>query len=285
MNTSPVTNEQWEAVRGWLGWAVERYVELLRTVPDPRARTTGDWTVADTAAHLVVVCDLDLHTSTFGAAPLQWDDDVLGLVRNASLDDIEALNTRTLSVLTERDLGVLGQRTRAGVARVLEATAGTDPRASGRWLGGAEFTVAGMLGHLLNELLLHGLDIARASRTPWTIPPQAAALTFEVFVVGALHGETGRLLEYHEPGAPGIVRAELRGRHHDPIRLDAVDGRLRLGTAAELPDVRFSSEPVALVLLIWGRSGLLRPLLTGRLRVWGRRPWRAFRFLAAVRLP
>ena len=30
--------------------------------------------------------------------------------------------------------------------------------------------LAGLLAHLLNELLLHGYDIARSTRTHWTIP-------------------------------------------------------------------------------------------------------------------
>jgi hypothetical protein len=284
VNTSPVTREQWDAVRRWLGWAAERYVGLLRSVSDPSARTTGDWTVADTAAHVGVVCDLDVYTATFGAVPFSRPE-ILDQVMAASIDDIAALNTVCLAAFPERDLAVLADWVASSVDAMLGATCSTEPTASGPWLGSAQFTVAGMLGHLLNELLLHGLDIARASGREWTIPPEAAALTFEVFVVGALHGDTGHLLEYHLPGAPGVVRAELRGRHHAPIRLDAVDGRLRLGSPVEPADVRIWSEPVALLLLIWGRGGLVRPVLTGRLHVRGRRPWLAFRFLGAVRLP
>lgn len=283
MNTAPVSRRQWEGVRALLAATGERYAQLLRSVDDPGARTTSEWTIADTAAHVCVVCELDVYTVTRGEAP--FPRELLELVAAASIDDIAALNEASLRWFTERDLGRLAGKVGESVDTILRATAGDDGTTVGPWLGGAEFTVAGMLGHLLNELLLHGLDIARAAGRPWFIPPEAAALTFEVFVVGALHGDTGHLLQYHEPGKPGVVRAELRGRHHAPIRLDAVDGRLRLGAPDGPIDVLIRSEPVALILVIWGRGGLVRPALTGRIAVWGRRPWRVFRFLAAVRLP
>jgi hypothetical protein len=276
--------EQWPAVRSLLAETCDRFVTLLRTVRDPNAVTTGDWRIADTAAHTTVVCALDAFTATFGERPFPARE-VLDLVDAASIDDVARLNAVCLERFAERDLGQLADQIGKDVEAILRATADSDGTAVGPWLGGAQVSVAGMLAHLINELLLHGLDIARAERRAWPVPPQAAALTFQVFFVGVLRGDTGRLLEYHDPAATGVVRVELRSRYHAPVRLNAEHGRLRLGEPGDPVDVRIWSDPTALMLMIWGRSGRIRPVLTGRMAIWGRRPWRVFRFLDAVRLP
>lgn len=285
MTTASVPERHWHGVREHVERTTERLAALLRTVRNPNATTTDGWCIGDTAAHLELVCAMDAHTATFGRIPFP-DPEVLGLIQRAGIDDLAHLNAVSLRRFTDRDPARLAGRISAAVADLLRATADEDGRAVGPWLGGARLSVAGMLGHLLSELLLHGLDIARAERRDWEVPPDAAALAFQVFFLGVLGGDTGRLLAYHTPGPRGLVRAELRSRHHPPVVVEAQDGRLRLGRHAGAPvDVRIWSEPTALMIMLWGRSGRLRPLLTGRLAVWGRRPWRALRFLAAVRLP
>jgi hypothetical protein len=287
VNTAPVSERHWHGVREHVGRTTERLAALLRTVRNPNAATTGGWCIADTAAHLELVCAMDAHTATFGRIPFP-DPEVLGLIQRAGIDDLAHLNAVSLRRFTDRDPVRLAGRIEDAVAGLLLATADEDGRAVGPWLGGARLSVAGMLGHLLNELLLHGLDIARADGRgrDWDVPPEAAALALQVFFLGVLGGDTGRLLAYHTPGPRGLVRAELRSRHHPPVVVEAQDGRLRLGHHGAGPlDVRIWSEPAALMIMLWGRSGRLRPLLTGRVAVWGRRPWRALRFLAAVRLP
>jgi len=274
----------WPAVRGMVEQAAARFAALLRTVRDPNAPTTGHWRIADTAAHLEVVCAMDAHAATFGGIAFP-DPDVLGLIETSSIDDVARLNAVSLLRYTERDLARLAGRIEAAVGEILRATEGADGTAVGPWLGGAELSVTGILGHLLNELLLHGLDIARAEGRPWPVPAPAAALAFQVFILGVLQGDSGNLLRYHTPGAPGVVRAELRSRHHRPVVLAAEDGRLRMAIPGEPVDVHIWSDPVALMLLVWHRSGRVRPFLTGRMALWGRRPWRALRFLDAVRLP
>lgn len=51
---------------------------------------------------------------------------------------------------------------RGHINRMLDASAGRDPAATFAWLGGARLPLAGMLAHMVNELLIHGSDIARA---------------------------------------------------------------------------------------------------------------------------
>jgi hypothetical protein len=41
-------------------------------------------------------------------------------------------------------------------------------------------------------------------------------------------------------------------------------------------DCRISADPVAFLLVAYGRQAQWRPVLLGRMTAWGRRPWRAF---------
>ena len=50
-------------------------------------------------------------------------------------------------------------------------------------------------------------------------------------------------------------------------------------------DCYISGEPTALLLLMYGRTGPLRPALTGHVVAWGRRPWLAHRFLGVFHNP
>ena len=48
-------------------------------------------------------------------------------------------------------------------------------------------------------------------------------------------------------------------------------------------DCRISADPVAFLLVAYGRIGQLKPILRGQLLAWGRRPWAAVRFGSFIR--
>ena len=133
-----------------------------------------------------------------------------------------------------------------------------------------------VLAVALGELLVHGLDLGRATGTAWEIEPVDARLVL---------GNIGDLLPLLvDPVTAGQLTATIEvrlrgsGPAEPPIVLVFTDGRLSVGPGpAPRADVRISAEPVAFLLISYGRLGQWRPILTGRVLAWGRRPWIALR--------
>jgi hypothetical protein len=123
------------------------------------------------------------------------------------------------------------------------------------------------------EVLVHGHDIARASRLPWDIDrAQASAAGSGMLPL------LPRLVD-QEAAAGRRVCFELRIRDGSTALPDFDDGRLRFSpSGAGAVDCRLSIDPVAYLLLAFGRVHPLRPMLKGRLPAWGRRPWLAASF-------
>lgn len=189
-----VTDEQWKAVRESLRTATERFGDLVSSAPDPAIRATDKWTVADVAAHVVGVAWLD--TTMLGAAPDPFPmPDVAQAIDATRVDDVHGFNDQILGYLTERDPKQLTDMLRRQVDVLLTYTQDRDPAETVVWLAGARPTLAGLLAHLVNELLQHGYDVARAVKVPWAIPPRDAAAFFELFYMGLASGEAGRILD------------------------------------------------------------------------------------------
>ncbi|MEV0675626.1 maleylpyruvate isomerase family mycothiol-dependent enzyme [Actinosynnema sp. NPDC050436] len=264
-------------VREVLPVVAARFADLVTRVP-PDAPATRDWTVADTAAHVAAVATR--YRRTFGgpARPPAAGVDAI------TVDTIAEMNNRTLREFTERDPAVLAAALRADTDAVLELTADADHARPVPWLGGSRVPLGGVLAHLLNELLVHGWDVARATRSPWPVPPREAAPFFDLFVVGMIRNDVGHLLDGPPPDDRRIAVA-FRSGHTAPVTLVLHRGRVGVGDPGAPTDARVTFDPATLNLVLFGRVSRARAALTGRLRVTGRRPWRLPAFLRTVRLP
>ena len=76
-----------------------------------------------------------------------------------------------MSYFTERDTGQLLETLRNRVDLMITASQTRDPAETFPWLGGAQVPLAGMFAHMVNELLIHGNDVASAVKAPWVMPP------------------------------------------------------------------------------------------------------------------
>lgn len=135
---------------------------------------------------------------------------------------------------------------------------------------------------LLGEVLIHGYDIAQASRQPWLIPPTHAGLVFS--------GALPMLPYFVNHAAAAGVRASfdlrLRDKDSPRVRLAFDDGTLDVASGpAEPVDCHLSADPTAFLLVMYGRQGPLRPALTGKVVAWGRKPWLAFRMPSLLQRP
>jgi hypothetical protein len=141
-----------------------------------------------------------------------------------------------------------------------------------------------VLAHLLNELLIHGRDIARPRQARWDIPAEYAALFFDLFIVGMLRHDTGQWLETDEPPRKRRIAISFRSAHTDPVTLVLHRGVASVEEPGGRPDVQVRFDPATLNLMLFGRISKARAVLTGKLAVRGK-PWLLFSFLRVVRPP
>ncbi|MGN9910185.1 hypothetical protein ACTMTJ_21785 [Phytohabitans sp. LJ34] len=288
-----VAPERWLEARLALRRAADRFTELLSTVPDPSVRATKSWTVAQTAAHMASLTWACTTIADPGARTSR-DDRLNNQFDKTNVDNVRDFNDLLLrQYVEERDLGVLTERIQRDVAAVLAVTDGRVPTEAVDWLGGSRLPLAGLVAHLSNELHIHGWDIARAARAPWKIPPRDAALFFELFLVGVVRYGYGGLIDSTPRAARRRIAVQFRSKYTSPTTL-VLDGT-RDGTGnrgrvtAEPParddDVLLSFHPPSLNLMLFGRFSRARVALTGRVFVWGPRPWLLPAFLRTVHMP
>jgi uncharacterized protein (TIGR03083 family) len=278
-----IVNEvHWNSTRRALSDVTRRYTELIADV-DPSARVTADWSVADTTAHLVTIAWMDNALIGGGLANVPVPD-LPAWIARTTVDTVDRLNVHVLGHFTERDLPTLSGRLCSEVARLLEGTGDLDPGVTSDWLGGSQVPVAGLLAHLVNELLVHGWDIASALDRHWDMPSSEAARFFDVFLAGVTRHGYGSLQDRDEPKPGRRIAVELRCREAEPVVLVIEGDDVRLGQPGRDVDVVVRAEPATLALMLFGRIGRLRAARDG-VRVSGRRPWLLLPFMRAVRFP
>src|ERR1700722_4956257 len=219
-----VTEEQWNDVRESLRMTAGRFCELVSAAPDPGAQVTDKWSVADVAAHVTVVAWLGatMLDATPDPFPMPGRAEVMEVT---TVDDVHGFNDRVLDYLHERDARKIAGMLRDYVGLMLTANEGHEPDETITWLAGAEVTRAGLLAHLVNELLQHGYDIARVVKRPWAVPREDAALFFELFYVALAKGEPGRLLDGSKNPVDRRIAVEFRSRFTTPVTIVVRNGR------------------------------------------------------------
>jgi hypothetical protein len=269
-------------VRGALPAVAARFAGLItRTAPD--ALATADWTVADTAAHVTAIAAMyaTILAPDAGPVPLR---PVADLIPTVTVDTVAELNNLSLRHFAERDTSTLADALTSTVDHVLGITEHADPERQVPWLGDSRVPLGGVLAHLVNELLVHGRDIARVAHTPWPIPSHEAATFFDLFIVGMIRNDVGQVLDGPPPSSRRIAVA-FRSRHTTPVTLVLHNGDVSVEEPGGPVDARVTFDPAILNLMLFGRVGRAHAALTGKLVVSGRRPWLLPAFLRKVRLP
>ena len=249
--------------------AAERYAALLGRVPDAHAAVPGsDWTVQQVATH--VLAALSDYTDSFtGVRPLLETDPSAGPT-NAQ---IRGANARRMQDIAAGDLGFLADGALTTVQRFLDGTAGRAGDEPFDWYGKAESTLGAMTGLLVGELLLHGRDIAVALDESWPIGRPEA--------LSALAGAFALLPAYVDTeAARGVRTAYEIGLRGGPTMYVTFDDAV--ATVSDSPvrrvDCRVNADPVAMLLVSYGRASAVGAALGGLIVAWGRRPWAALAF-------
>ncbi|WP_246239730.1 maleylpyruvate isomerase N-terminal domain-containing protein [Acrocarpospora corrugata] len=277
-----ITLGQWQASRDALRRTGDRFLALVGSLPDSEAMATAEWTVADTVAHVRTIAALYTAILQPGKVPHPFPY-AERQITTATVDTVAEMNDVVLRNFTERDPRVLQDLLASDIEDILNGTKDADPAAPVPWLGDSRVPVAGVVAHLVNELLVHGWDISRAARTHWDFPSEDAALFFELFLIGMLRHDAGSLLGPPVPGRR--IAVEFHSPHTTPVTLVLRDRQVTLEETGRGADARLSFDPATLNLMLFGRMSKARAALSGKVTARGPRLWRLAEFLRIVHLP
>jgi hypothetical protein len=234
----------------------------------------GHWETADVACHVCHVITGD--TDALAGRPLP--------AAELTPKGVAVLTDAMLAADPERDLGVLADR----VETLLEdfvAVSNAPVSEDVAWLGGIRLPASAVACHLLEELLVHGFDMATPTKGDWKIAPAHAALAIAGAAVPIVTapGPTGFI---HPKRAQGFrARVDVRLRGHERFTFVFDDGLTIENDTSQRVDAHVSADPVAMLLLMLGRVSPTRAILSGKITVWGRRPWRVRRMLTVLTHP
>jgi hypothetical protein len=250
---------------------VPRLTALIRAHRDFPGPVVGEWEIAELAAHISHVLMGDTNAVVDGPLP----DIKAPLSRRA----VAAMTASLLAHDPERDPGVLADRIDELAASFVAVTPATD---SVTWLAGMQLPASAVACHLLEELLLHGFDIAKAVGAPWPIEPAHAALVISGAVVPVLTAEPRTFVNTDK--ARGFnARIEIRLRGYDKFVFVFTDGALTAESGSRTgADVHLSARPDQLLLMMMNRIPQWRPFITGQAFVWGRRPDYLMKMMSVV---
>lgn len=291
MQVTTSTTADWTRSREALAQAVAQVTALLRSVTAPGASALGGWSVAEVAMHL---------SQAWLVVPGLADDDLSGVYRvipslegqagHSLIRDLWDLGETTrLGVQSdpERDLRVLADRIDARAAAFLADATGHTSGERRAWLvEGTEVPLPVLTAHLLNETIMHGYDIARVSGRPWPIEPAHAAMVLDQFIVPVFRALDPSAMVDPERGARATVTFDLRIRGGRRFFFVFDRGELRIEDPSDRRvDCHVSAEPVALLLVAWGRRSQWSAIARGQLLAWGRRPWMGPQLRRFIRNP
>ncbi len=264
----PVVAIDQTAARAAFRAALDQVTALIQTIPDPRAPVPGlTWNVGETGAHLVSGLRIYTDCARGGVSPV------------TDFADLAAVNARGLAQFPERDPVVVAEQLVAAGHDFLDATEGRSGGELMVWHEGQPQKVSTVTTIALGELLIHGLDIARALGQRWSIAPQAARLV--------IAGMTRLLPRFPSErtvrGAAASYEIRVRGGARLVCRF--ANGGLAVEPPGGRIDCVISADPVAFLLVGYGRIGQWGPIARGQLLAWGRRPWRSLQFTGLLRSP
>ncbi|HYX44118.1 MAG TPA: maleylpyruvate isomerase N-terminal domain-containing protein [Acidimicrobiales bacterium] len=250
-----------------------RAAALVRSIEHPTAPALGKWDVSEVAVHLSHAVDA-VTAMAQGAGPLIGEIGELG-----------GFTRMFVQAEGERDFQALAGRMEASLARFLDLTA-KDEAATRTWFAeGTSMPMSSLVCHVLNELLVHGWDIATAEGKPWPIERAHAGLVVSGFLFPAF-ANLGRSMVDQKAAAGLHATYDIRVRGGGRAVLSFDDGDLSVDAAPSGPvDCHLSVDPVGFLLVGWGRESQWGQIARGKLLAWGRKPWLGFRLRALLTNP
>jgi uncharacterized protein (TIGR03083 family) len=251
-------DEMLDASRAALGAATARLADLIRPLPDLEQHIPdSEWTARQAVAHLINGLDLysEIATGTpspiAGSTPAAYAEEALRRIA-----DVAETDPAKLAYL----LDDASERFRSSVTGQAGDTVVT-------WHAGIELELTTLAGLMLGEVVLHGYDIAVATRRPWPLIPEEVGLVLDTY--GPLMGLT--VDAHRTEGLTVAIGVELRGLASFIIRFD--DGRFSVAPPESGPlDSTLAADPTAFLLVTSGRMARWPAFALGLYQAGGSRP-------------
>ena len=242
-------------------------VAAIRAIDDPKAPAIGTWTTGDVAAHLIDVMEAAQPIARGEGTPFE------------DSDAVATNNDARLAARAERDPKALAEAADKAFSDYIAILEGIEGDPIIPWAS-LKVPVSAAVSVELAECLVHGYDIAHAEGKPWTIDPARAATSAR----GISPVVESYVDEEAAAGFTGTFDLRLRGQWalHYVFR----NGELTIEEPSDRKvDVHISADPVAFMLVGYGRISQWGPMGTGKLLAWGRKPWLALKFASLLRQP
>jgi uncharacterized protein (TIGR03083 family) len=242
-----------------------RVAGILERVRSPGARVPGlDWTLAETAAHLVSTLDLTAGILLGEGKALEH---LRGLPDSGTAAARRARsNARLLQSFAERDPQRLAELVVETADRLVVASGKRRSDEPVENQTGVAMTAPVTATLCLGELLVHGLDIARAAGERWGIPPAEALLV----VAGVVDLVPEHLSPWRSRRLHAAYELRLRGGPRYHVAID--EGSASVPPPGRKTDCWISADPVAFLLVGYGRLGQWGQVLRGKIVPGGRHP-------------
>jgi uncharacterized protein (TIGR03083 family) len=286
-----VSAAQWQRNQDALRDEVQRVTTLMRSISDPGIPAVGQWDIADVAMHLsqnwMLVPGLARQDLSRYKAVVPGIADVPGDSMIPDMWDNADMNALALKSDAERDLAVLADRIEERAEEYFDECAVHSPDEQRPWIvEGTKMPLSALTCNLLNETIMHGYDIARATGRKWRIQPTHAAMVVRQFFVPVLQTNNPRTFVNAEKAAGVQATYQLHLRGGGRLNFIFDDGSLTVDEpSGRRVDCHISADPAAFFMVFWQRQGQWNAIAKGQLVAWGRKPWLGFKFRSLIRNP
>ncbi|MGQ0743330.1 MAG: maleylpyruvate isomerase N-terminal domain-containing protein [Acidimicrobiales bacterium] len=256
-----------------VGAVSARFSALLRSATKVDAPALGRWSLTDVAIHVSHALDAVTAVVQGGGALV---DDLWGL-SNLTAALVAGESTRSLTEIADR--------IDASAARLVALLADQPAEETRAWIiGGIEIPLATVTCHALNELVVHGWDVAHAEGAPWPISDAEARLVVCGFLFTVMSKLGAQLIDPAAAGRRACFEIRVRGGGRAYLHFDGQS--LVVAANAPVPvDCHLSVDPAAFLLVAWGRIDQWPSIGRGRLLAWGRKPWLGLSLTKMLRNP
>ena len=251
-----------------------RVGELVRSLRRPDVSCLGTWSVVELACHLSHAMDA-VSATAHGAGGFLED-----------LSGLAGLTSTMVASEIERDPVRLADRIEASVEAAMDWMGPAADQGLQTWfVAGVKVPISHLTCHILNELTVHGYDMAKAEGRPWPIPRHVARLVLQGFIFPVVSHIGPQLVSEQARGVRVTYHVHLRGGGDSTWRFD--DGNLTVtqGPPTGRVDCHISADPEAFLLVTWGRISQWTAIGRGKLFAYGRKPWMGLKLRSMVNNP